>query len=81
MGKYRAVDHQSKHYDKKFFTSAKADGSDEGAWYIAVRSPKYGGFCRVVFCPEDRVLDSIRPFLPRQLAFELFGPGGRKKQA
>ncbi len=81
MGKYRAVDHQSKHYDKKFFTSAKADGSDEGAWYIAVRSPKYGGFCLVVFCPEERVLDSIRPFLPRQLAFELFGPGGRKKQA
>ena len=81
IGKYKAVDHQSKHYDKKFFTSIADDGSDEGAWYIAVRSPKYGGFCLVVFHPEERVLDSIRPFLPRQLAFEVFGPAGRRKSA
>ena len=75
IGKYKAVDHQSKHYDKKFFVSQKADGSDEGAWYITVRSAKYGGLCLVVFNPEERVLDSIKPFLPRQLAFEVFGPG------
>ena len=81
IGKYKAVDHQSKHYDKKFFTSMADDGSDEGAWYIAVRSPKYGGFCLVVFHPEERVLDSIRPFLPRQLAFEVFGPAGRRKSS
>ena len=75
IGKYKAVDHQSKHYDKKFFASLKADGSDEGAWYITVRSAKYGGLCLVVFNPEERVLDSILPFLPRQLAFEVFGTG------
>ena len=80
IGKYKAVDHQSKHYDKKFFASLKADGSDEGAWYITVRSAKYGGLCLVVFNPEERVLDSIRPFLPRQLAFEVFGPGALRRK-
>ena len=80
MGKYKAVDHQSKHYDKKFFASLKPDGSDEGAWYITVRSAKYGGLCLVVFSPEERVIDSIRPFLPRQLAFEAFGPGALRRK-
>ena len=70
------MDHQSKHYDKKFFASLKADGSDEGAWYITVRSAKYGGLCLVVFNPEERVLDSIRPFPPRPGGFWVFGPRG-----
>ena len=50
-----------------------------GDWYIAVRSAKYGGYCLVVFSPEERVIEAIRPFLPRQLAFEVFGPNFNRK--
>lgn len=79
MGKYKAADHQGKSYDKRFFTSTTVDGNAEGDWYIAVRSAKYGGYCLIVFSPEERVIEAIRPFLPRQLAFEVFGPNFNRK--
>lgn len=75
MGKYKASEHASKSYDKKFFVGILANGVD--GWYVSARTQKYGHVL-LVFDPNDRVLDAMRPFLPRQLAFEVFGRPGQQ---
>ena len=55
----------------------RKEGYQEGRWIVV----DFGTILVHLFHPEERVLDSIRPFLPRQLAFEVFGPAGRRKSA
>lgn len=75
MGKYKAQDHAAKSYDKKLFVGIRADGTE--GWYVSARTKKFGHVL-LVFDPNDRVLEAMRPFLPRQLAFEVFGRPNQK---
>jgi hypothetical protein len=54
----------------KFFTSEYDDGRE--SWYFCARTSKKGNVL-VVFDPEEKVLNAIKPFLPRQVAFVAFG--------
>ncbi len=68
MGKYNAEEHKSVSYDKKFFVQ---DASDENEWYLTFTSPKHGKVL-VVFTGYERVLNAMRPFLPRETVMSVF---------
>lgn len=76
MGEYNPQEHASKRYEKKFFTGSYADG--RGCWYVSLHHPKQGNIL-VVFDPEEKILEAMRPFLPHQLAYEVLGRPGQTK--
>jgi len=66
-------------YDPKKFANRSFDnrfivGSHElspGQWYATVRHKKFN-HTLIVFEPEQRVLDALKPFLPKLVAIEAF---------
>ena len=72
MGKYDAARLQHRNFDNRYFVGVNEDGRD--CWYITCRSQKTGHIL-VVFSPEERVLDAIKPFLQRQVRIDAFGRG------
>lgn len=70
MGKYDPQKHRGKGYAARIFASELDSG--EGGWYFTAHHPKLG-YVLVVFSPEERVLEAIRPFLTRQVAKDAFG--------
>ncbi len=72
MGKYteNAQRLKSRRVDKTIFASVTDDGAD--AWYVIARSRKTG-VTLLVFSPDARCLDAIKPFMDRKLRFEIFG--------
>jgi hypothetical protein len=70
MGKFRPETVKSKSAYKPVFASQYDDGRD--AWYFCAHSAKNGNVL-VVFDPNEKVLNSIKPFLPRQVSFVVFG--------
>lgn len=69
MGKYSAEAHRSKSYAKRYMTAQTDDG--RGGWYLCARQPQTGNVL-VVFDPEEKVLNAVKPFLPRQVAVSAF---------
>lgn len=67
IGKYKPEEHTAKHYDKKFITSIYDDGRN--AWCMTLQHPKHGRIL-VVFSPNERILESVVSFIPRQVALE-----------
>ena len=57
-------------FDKQLIASETETGED--AWYIIVRTPKYG-LTLLVFSPNDKVLDGIKAGMPRQMRIDVFG--------
>ena len=72
MGKYNAAKLQHRNFDNRYFVGEYEDGRD--CWYITCRSQKTGHIL-VVFNPEERVLEAIKPFLQRQVRIDAFGRG------
>jgi hypothetical protein len=72
IGKYKPEDHRGKDYSSRIFASVRDDGIGEDSWYFTARHPKQGNVL-VVFNPEEKVLNAIKPFLPRQVAHNAFG--------
>lgn len=72
MGKYteNAQKLRSKRVDKTIFASETDDGAD--AWYVIAKSRKTG-LTLLVFSPDERCIDAIKPFMDRRLKFEIFG--------
>ena len=70
MGKYDPQKHRGRDYAARIFASERDSG--EGAWFFTARHPQMG-YVLVVFSPEERVLEAIRPFLTRQVAKDAFG--------
>jgi len=70
MGKYDANKYKGKTYAARIF-AAETD-SGENAWSFTARHPQKGEIL-VVFNPNEKTLDAIRPFLPRQVAKDAFG--------
>ncbi|XOQ44740.1 MAG: BPH-5 domain-containing protein [Clostridium sp.] len=70
MGKYDSSKHSGKTYTERIFASETDSG--ENAWFFTARHPQKGNVL-VVFSPNEKTLDAIRPFLPRQVAMDAFG--------
>lgn len=70
MGKYNPEEHRGKSYAGRYICSVRDNG--EGSWYFSAHHPKKG-YILVVFDPEEKVLNAIRPFLPRQVMQSAFG--------
>ena len=69
MGKYDAAKLEHRSFDKRVNVGVDDAGTD--AWYFAVRVKDLGNTL-LIFNPSDRVLDAIKPFLPRQVAIDAF---------
>ena len=61
---------KGKRVDKTIFAAETDDGKD--AWYIIAKSRKTG-LTLLVFSPDERCIDAIKPFMDRRLKFEIFG--------
>ncbi len=72
MGKYpeNAQRLKNRRVDKTIFASEYDDGRD--AWYVIAKSRKTGTTL-LVFSPDDRCIEAIKPFMDRRLRFEIFG--------
>jgi hypothetical protein len=70
IGKYRPEIKSNKSAFKPYFVSEFDDGRE--AWYFCARTSKNGNVL-VVFSPDERTLDAVKHFLPRQVAFSAFG--------
>ena len=72
MGKYteNALKLKSQRVDKTIFATETHDVKD--AWYIITKSRKTG-LTLLVFSPDERCIDAIKPFMDRRLKFEIFG--------
>ncbi|MBQ2669114.1 MAG: hypothetical protein IJF56_10855 [Clostridia bacterium] len=72
MGKYTENEKKlrSRRVDKTIFASDTDEGKD--AWYVIAKSRKTG-LTLLVFSPNDRCIEAIKPFMDRRLRFEIFG--------
>lgn len=70
MGKYNPEQHKGKTYSGRYVCASHDDA--RGSWYFSAHHPKKG-YVLVVFDPEEKVLNAIRPFLPRQVMQSAFG--------
>ncbi len=53
---------------ERFFACSEVDATH----YLIARTNS-GKLVYLIFCPDEKVLEGIRKFLPKQLAFEFFG--------
>ncbi|MCI9273964.1 MAG: hypothetical protein HFE39_08435 [Clostridiales bacterium] len=70
MGKYRESDHAAKSYDQRMI--AARDAHDDDAWFATFHHRVHGNVL-LVFSPDERTLEAIKPFLKRQVAMDAFG--------
>lgn len=69
MGRFDDKDYEKRKYDKLLFASATDFGEDvyAAAFYIE----KYGK-CLLLFSPNEKVLEAMRPYLKREIVVSLF---------
>ncbi|MEG2596849.1 MAG: DUF6106 family protein [Oscillospiraceae bacterium] len=65
FGPYHHVDHQGKEYSNRVYACTSV--TDEGSYYAVFNHTKLGKTL-LVFSPNDRVLESLKTFIPRQVA-------------
>ena len=70
IGRYNPAEHENKTYDNKFIACSDID--DEDVWFMTFRHYSLGHVL-VVINANDRMLDGIKQFIPRQLALKVFG--------
>lgn len=61
---------KNRRVDKVIFASETDDGKD--AWYAIAKSRKTG-LTLLVFSPNEKCIEAIKPFMDRKLRFEIFG--------
>lgn len=69
FGRYKAAEHQGKSYQTKLYLCDHIDNPD--LWYCVTRL-KESGQTLVVFNASQKMLDGIKPFLPRPIMHEAF---------
>lgn len=72
FGRYKAAEHQGKNYQTKIIACDNIANPE--LWYCAVRL-KQSGLTLVVFNANQKMLDGIKPFLPRPIMHEAFRLG------
>lgn len=70
MGLYTKDDHQYKSYEHKVFA---CKNNAENSWYFKIKNT-YGNTL-LVLTPDERLLESIKPYIPKHLSFEVFVRG------
>ena len=70
IGRYNPAEHENKTYDNKFI--ACSDIEDEDVWYMTFRHYTFGHVL-VVVNANEKMLNGIKQFIPRQLALKVFG--------
>ena len=78
FGRYDAARFTGRNFDNKLFVGSAAAAPEQ--WYVIVRHKKLN-HTLIVFEPEKRVLEAMRPFLPKLIAMEAFkefGPMTKK---
>lgn len=73
FGRYKAGEHANKTYAKKIFACDAPDS--EELWYFVTRSAGDGGTVLLVFNASEKMLNGIKPFLPRPIMHEAFKMG------
>ena len=68
FGRYNEAQHAHRNYDKRLIAG---NPGDEAVWFATVRV-KDLGFVLLVFQPDERVLNAIKKYLPRQVAHDAF---------
>ena len=69
MGKLNEKDYGRRKYDKIFFAGATEDGDDVFAAVFYLE--KYGN-CLLIFSPNEKILQAMRPHLKREVVMEVF---------
>ena len=69
MGKFDDKDYEKRKYDKLMFAAASDFGEDGYAAVFFIE--KYGN-CLLLFSPNEKVLEAMRPYLKRDIAVNLF---------
>lgn len=69
FGPYKAAEHQNKSYQTRILACTNPEDPD--VWYASFKHSKHG-HTLLVFNASERVLEAIRPFISKQLAFEVF---------
>ena len=69
FGKYDSKTPGTGKCGARIFSSEAWNG--EGAWYFRARHPQMGNVT-VIFSPDVKTLEAIRPFLPRQVEKDAF---------
>ncbi|MCL2033247.1 MAG: hypothetical protein FWG94_00790 [Oscillospiraceae bacterium] len=69
FGRYKQAEHANKPYQTKIFACDSPDSQD--VWYIAVRI-KDKGLTLIAFNANDKMLNGVKPFLPRQIMHDAF---------
>lgn len=72
FGRYRPEQHQGKNYQTKIFACDHISNPD--LWYCVIRL-KQSGLTLVVFNANQKMLEGIKPFLPRPILHEAFRAG------
>ncbi|MDR2933187.1 MAG: hypothetical protein LBV27_08790 [Oscillospiraceae bacterium] len=72
FGKYNAAEHEGKAYQTKLF--ACANPNNEDLWYFTLHH-KEKGLMLIVFNASERMLNGIKPFLPRPVMHKAFRIG------
>jgi len=69
IGRYKSVDHANKQYKTRIIACSSEDAED--VWYLTLRHNTLG-HTLVVFNADERLLNGLKDFIPRQLAFQVF---------
>ncbi|PWM38479.1 MAG: hypothetical protein DBX66_03750 [Clostridiales bacterium] len=69
LGKYKAAEHQNKTYQTKLMVCSNPE--DPEVWYAVFNHAKLGRTL-LVFNASEAMLENMKKYLPRQLAFEVF---------
>jgi hypothetical protein len=69
FGRYKAAEHQNREYAGRIFACDSPDS--ENLWYLVTRL-KDKGLTLIVFNANDKMLNGIKPFLPRPIMHEAF---------
>lgn len=72
FGRYKPAEHQGKTYQTKIL--ACDNPNNEDVWYAVIRLQK-SGQTLVVFNATERMLEAMKPFLPRPIMHEVFRVG------
>ena len=68
FGKFDAKEHANKSYKTRIIACTE---NAEGQWYAAVNT-KDTGYTIVVFTPNEKVLNALKKYVPRQVAGDAF---------
>lgn len=69
MGRYKESDHVQRNYDKRVIANTGEEQAED--WYFTFHH-RHFGHTLLVFTPDEKTLEAIKPYLKRQVAVHAF---------